>query len=260
MSRPSNGPLRYAGRPLLALILKMPAAALVEMAGHAGFDFVLLDTEHGPSDMTELENHVRAADCAGIRVLVRVSDAGSPDVLRALDAGAAGIVVPHVAGPDDVALAAAATRYPPRGRRSLALSTRAGRQGTRSVSDHLAAASETILIGQIEDAESLDRVPEILTSDGLTGVFIGPADLSASMGWPGELDHPRVSEAIEQIVAATNRVPALSLGVLAGSGEEVREWADRGVGMIFVNSAALLVDQLRATVAAARPDLSEELL
>jgi len=258
MSRPSNGPLDI--RPALVLILKMPAASLVEMAGHAGFDLVLLDTEHGPSDMAELENHIRAADSAGIRVLVRVSDAGSPDILRALDAGAAGIVVPHVASPEKVELAAAATRYPPRGRRSLALSTRAGRQGARSVSDHLAAASETILIGQIEDAESLDRVPEILESDGLTGIFIGPADLSASMGWPGEPDHPRVNEAIETVVEATKRAPGLSLGVLAGSEEEVREWADRGVEMIFVNSAALLVNQLRVIVAAVHPDLSEELL
>ena len=132
---------RDGGGVLLGLIVKMPAASTVELAGHAGFDYVLIDTEHGPGEMIELEHHIRAADSAGIGVLVRVCDAQSPDILRALDAGAHGIVVPHVTSPHGVERAAALTRYPPQGRRSLALSTRAGRHGTRAMEEHLDAAS-----------------------------------------------------------------------------------------------------------------------
>jgi 4-hydroxy-2-oxoheptanedioate aldolase len=230
--------------PLLALIVKVPAAATVELAGHAGFDFVLVDTEHGPSDMTELEHHIRAADSAGIRSLVRVSSADSADILRALDAGADGIVVPHVTSPDDVARAVALTRYPPHGRRSLALSTRAGRHGTRSVADHLAAGDDVLLIAQLEDAEALERLPEILDCDGIAGVFIGPADLSASLGRPGELDHPLVNGAVERIVAAVLERPALALCVLAADEDEARTWFGRGARLVFLNAPSLMAARL----------------
>src|SRR5690348_10268232 len=120
-----------AGEPLTGLIVKMPAPAQVEAAGHAGFDFVLLDTEHGPGDGLALEEHLRAA---AIPVLVRVR---SPDaILGALDAGAAGVVVPHVLDPAGAEAAVAAAHYPPRGRRGIALSTRAGGYGTVSLDEH----------------------------------------------------------------------------------------------------------------------------
>jgi len=235
------------GHPRLALIVKMPAASTVELAGHAGFDFVLVDTEHGPNDMTELEHHIRAADSVGIRSLVRVSDAQSSDILRALDAGAHGIVVPHVKSPSDVRRAAALTRYPPGGRRSLAMSTRAARHGTRAVDEHLAAARrDVVLIAQLEDAEALDHMPEILATDGLAGVFIGPADLSASLGWPGQLGHPVVSEAVDRIAAAVLETPGLSLCVLAADEHEARGWIARGAWLVFLNAPAVLAGRLTA--------------
>ena len=235
----------------LALIVKMPAAATIELAGHVGFDYVLIDTEHGPGGMSEIEHHIRAAECAGIRSLVRVPAAESPEILRALDAGADGIVVPHVTARSDVERARALTQYPPDGRRSLALSTRAGRYGTRSVAEHLEAASrELLLIGQFEDAEALGRIPEILDGEGLDGVFIGPADLSASLGKAGQLDHPTVSGAVAQIAEAVLSTPELMLGVLAGDEAEAGEWTARGASIVFVNEPALLASSLKTIVAA----------
>ena len=232
---------------MLGLIVKMPAAATVELAGHAGFDMVLVDTEHGPSDMAELEHHIRAADSAGIPVLVRVSHAESPDILRALDAGAHGIVVPHVTSQEDVHRAAALTRYPPDGRRSLALSTRAGRHSTRSVREHLDAASrEVALIAQLEDAQALENVAEILDADGLAGVFIGPSDLSASLGWPGQTYHPVVSDAVERIVEAAVGRPALALCTLAADENEARAWIERGARIVLLNAPSIMAARLRA--------------
>jgi 4-hydroxy-2-oxoheptanedioate aldolase len=243
--------------PLLCLIVKMPAASTVELAGHAGFDYVLIDTEHGPSEMTELEHHVRAADSAGVRVLVRVCDAQSPDILRALDAGAHGIVVPHVTSAHGVERAAALTRYPPRGRRSLALSTRAGHHGTRSMEEHLDVASRTIsLIVQIEDAEALERVPEILDVDGLAGVFIGPTDLSASLGWPGRLDHPAVSEAVGHVAEAVLARPDLALCVLATSDRETQAWMQRGARMVLLSAPAMMASCLRSAADSVRLERS----
>jgi 2-keto-3-deoxy-L-rhamnonate aldolase RhmA len=246
MNTQPDGAGRSVAAPLLALIVKVPSASTVELAGHAGFDFVLIDTEHGPSDMGELEHHVRAADSAGIRSLVRVSGADSADILRALDAGANGIVVPHVTSAADVRCAVARTRYPPNGRRSLALSTRAGRHGTRPVAEHVAAGADVLLIAQLEDAEALGQLPEILDTDGLAGVFIGPADLSASLGRPGQLDHPVVSGAIERITAAVLERPQLWLSILAADEEEARTWIGRGARLIFLNAPALLATRLLA--------------
>jgi 4-hydroxy-2-oxoheptanedioate aldolase len=241
--QPSGGRLGDA-TPLIALIVKVPAAATVELAGHAGFDFVLVDTEHGPCDMGELEHHMRAAESAGVRSLVRVSGTDSPDILRALDAGAAGIVVPHVTSPADVRRAVTQVRYPPGGRRSLALSTRAGRHGTRSLDEHLAAGEDLLLIAQLEDAEALDQLTEILDAPGLAGVFIGPADLSASLGHPGESDHPLVKGAVERITAAVLERPKLCLCVLAGDEDEAIAWIARGARLVFVNAPALLAARL----------------
>ncbi len=249
-----TGPGSGKARPLLGLIVKMPAAATVELAGHSGFDFVMVDMEHGPCGMTELEHHVRAADSAGIRVLVRVSDEQSPDILRALDAGAHGIVVPHVTSAEGAARAAALTRYPPDGRRSLALSTRAARHGTRAAEEHLEAASREIaLIVQIEDAEALACVPEILDADGVTGVFIGPADLSASLGWPGQLDHPDVVAAIDRVADAVLARHDLALCTLAADEGEARAWSERGASMVMLNAPSLMAARLQAVADALRP-------
>lgn len=238
---------------LLCLIVKMPAASTIELAGHAGFDYVLIDTEHGPSDTIELEHHIRAADSAGVKVLVRVSDGSSPDILRALDAGAEGIVVPHVTCASDVARAAALTRYPPAGRRSLALSTRAGRHGSRPVDEHIASASRTTaLIVQIEDAKALESMHEILAGEGLSGVFIGPTDLSASLGWPGRIDHPVVSEAIGRVVDAVLAYPDLALCALAADQQEARDWAERGARMVLLNAPALMASCLSSIARALR--------
>src|SRR5262245_35125759 len=105
----------------------MPAPATLELAGHTGFDFALIDTEHGIADGQQLEHHLRAADSAGLDCVVRVGANDSTEILRALDAGARGVVVPHVTTAAEAAAAVRAAHYPPIGKRGLALSTRAGR-------------------------------------------------------------------------------------------------------------------------------------
>ena len=160
----------------------MPCAAQVESAGHAGFDFVVLDTEHGPGGGFALEEHLRAA---AIPALVRVAGPSTP-ILAALDAGATGRRRPARArrrrgrgGRRGRALPAAGPA------RASPLSTRAGRYGAVSLDDHLRrAAEETCVIVQIEDREALEHADAILAVPGVTGVLIGAADLSLSLGRP----------------------------------------------------------------------------
>ncbi|MDQ6898546.1 MAG: aldolase/citrate lyase family protein [Candidatus Dormibacteraeota bacterium] len=235
MKGPSLASRLGAGEPVRGLFVKMPAPAQVEMASRAGFDFVLLDTEHGPGGGLELEHHLRAADAVGMPALVRVPSLDPGPILSALDGGASGVVIPHVTDPTTARAAVAAAHYPPLGRRGLALSTRAGGYGDIPLARHLEqAAAETVVFVQIEDAEAVDAAAGILTTTGVSGVLIGLNDLSISLGHPGDPEHPSVAAAVETIGAAARaaRVPLL---FVAGRPEEARKWRSWGAaGIVFV--------------------------
>ncbi|MGW3950254.1 HpcH/HpaI aldolase family protein [Streptomyces sp. NPDC004752] len=231
------------------LIVKMPCAQVVELAGHLGFDFVLIDTEHGLSDSAELEHHLRAADAAGISALVRIGSNDPLSVLRALDAGATGVVVPHISTQAEARAAVSAAHYPPHGSRGLALSTRAGRSGTISIQQHLAdAAASTVVVAQAEDIEAVDNIGAIVETDRLNAVWFGPSDLSMSLGRPGELHHPEVSAAIDKIVESVLAAPACRLAVLVDTVEDAMQWRARGASMLLFNHTTILHNGMRSIV------------
>lgn len=240
---------RLRGRePLRFLFVKMPAPADVELAGAAGFDAVILDTEHGPASGPELEHHLRAAAAAGIAALVRVPGAQAAPILAALDAGATGIVVPHVTDAATARRIVGAAHYPPRGHRGLALTTRAGRYGTVELAEHLdRAARETLVVAQIEDAEAVDRAPEIAAVDGVDAVLIGTADLSISMGHPGAPDDPDVRAAVGRILDAGRRAGVAVAAVVARPAE-AEAWRQRGASVAVFVSTLLARDALRSAI------------
>ncbi|MEU6131755.1 aldolase/citrate lyase family protein [Saccharopolyspora sp. NPDC047091] len=210
-------------------------------AGHPGFDFVLIDTEHGLADSSELEHHLRAADAAGIAALVRVGSNDPLWTLRVLDAGATGIVVPHISTEAEAHAAASAAHYPPRGTRGPALSARAGRSGTVSMQRHLAdAARGTVVVAQAEDTESVDNIGAITATGDLNAVWIGPSDLPMSLGRPGEMDRPEVVAAIDEIVEGVLSSPACRLAVLVDDVEDADRWRARGATMLLFNHTTIL--------------------
>jgi 4-hydroxy-2-oxoheptanedioate aldolase len=233
-----------AGEHLRLLFVKMPAPAEVELAGLTGFDAVILDTEHGTDQ--HLEEHLRAADAVGLPALVRVPGPDPAPILRALDAGATGIVVAHVTDAGSAEQAVAAAHYPPRGRRGLALTTRAGRHGTARLSDHLQrAAEQTLVFVQIEDGEAVAQTDAICLVDGVDAVLIGATDLSISLGHPGELDHPDLTRANGTITeqAQARHVPVAT--VVSSCLE-----AESAESQVVVFVATLLVrDAFRAAAA-----------
>lgn len=234
------------GETAYGVIIKMPSPALIELVGHAGFDLVVIDTEHGAADNTELEHHLRAADSAGIPVLVRVGSNDPLSILRALDAGAVGVIVPHVSDPEHAQAAVRAAHYPPEGSRGLALSTRAGCHGTVPLHKHLAdAAASTIVIAQVEDQHAIPHSAQIAGTPRLNAVWIGPSDLSLSLGLPGQLDHPTVVGAIDQIAAQVTASSRCALCVLVESVEQAASWRQRGARIVLFNSTAILANQLR---------------
>lgn len=180
--------LRLAGRvrsgePLTGVLLRLPSEELLEMCCVAGMDFILIDAEHGPSDVVELRRHIALAAVHGVETIVRVGQDEAALVLRALDAGASGILAPHV---DDAVTAAAlvdACHYPPLGHRGFATYGRAGGFGTVSPTEHKARYAEgTLVLVMPESPSSADAAPELLAVNGVDGYMIGVADLAASSG------------------------------------------------------------------------------
>lgn len=228
------------GENLLGAFVMVPSPAVVEMLGYAGFDFAIIDSEHGASSVESIENQIRAAEASGIPAIVRTVGMTAGEVLRILDAGAQGVVVPHVKTEAEARALVAAAHYAPRGIRGMATTARAGRHGMTSVADHIANSVErTLVIPQIEDAEALANVRAIAALDGIDALFIGPADLSMSLGQPGNPAHPEVVKAIDGVVSdikSAGRTPM----IFTKSAEEVAEMRRRGIGIAVYSTTSII--------------------
>ncbi|MBA2453987.1 MAG: hypothetical protein H0V47_12505 [Chloroflexia bacterium] len=227
-------------------IIPVADEQLVEVLAIAGFGHVMIDAEHGHMSVRETETLVRAAEAAGITAIVRVSANQEDVILRHLDTGAQGVVIPGVATADDVRRAVRASYYHPLGERGLA-GTRAARFGLEgSLGEYARSANEQMLVnGLIEDVKAIEHLPEILKVEGLSSISIGPADLSQSMGRPGERNHPEVKEAIDEIIrrAVEAGVP---VGLNSPTGQDAKAAYDQGVRMFSVSPWALLAGAARA--------------
>jgi len=239
-------------RPLLGIFISIPSPALVEMAGHAGFDFVVIDNEHGPAGIETTEHLIRAARCVGVVPIVRVSGANQQEILRTLDVGASGIQVPQVNTLEQARLVASAAKYPPAGSRGVAFGTRAAGYGFFGGAAYVAAANEqTVVVSHIETVEAVENLDAMLEIEGLDVIFIGPTDLSVSMGHPGNPSHPEVQATITDCIrriAAAGRAPGLMVTTTA----EFGQWADAGARYITINMSSVVGSALKAAVAAAR--------
>lgn len=246
-----------SGEDLVGLVVKMPSHAVLEVAGHLGFDFAIIDTEHGANGTSELEHHLRAAESAGLDVLVRVGVNHPLPVLQALDAGAKGVIVPHVDAPEDAEAAVRAAHYPPIGARGLAASTRAGCYSTGTVADHVArACRETAVIVQIEDRVAVERASDIAATSHVDAVWLGPGDLSMSLGHPGDHGHPTVVTAMDRIVEGVTTVPGTALCVVLNDESEIPAWRARGASVFLFVAANLQTARLRQLLGKVRSTAS----
>ncbi len=240
-----------AGEPVAGAIISAADEQLVEVLGLAGFDYVMIDCEHGHMSVRECETLVRACEAVGITSVVRVPH-NSPDmILRHLDTGAQGIVIPQVNSADDARRAVNAVYYHPIGERGLA-GTRAADYGlTRSLAEYTVDANrELVVIALIENVRAIDELEEILKVEGLTAVTIGPADLSQSLGHPGGRNHPDVEAAIDRII--TMAIDAgVPVGINTSTGAEARAARERGCLQTSVSSWGLLAGAARDYLAGA---------
>lgn len=249
-------------RPLLGLFVNYPAPALVELAGHMGYDWVFIDCEHGPLDLETVEHMVRAAETAGIVPILRMPNADPLLVHRYLDTGAMGLLVPHLSSPAVAREIVEAAKFPPRGQRGAGSRTRAADFGFRMKAAEYAewANSETVVFGILEDRSADEGLSEILEVDGLDGVVVGPSDLSQSLGVPGQPDHPKVLEMVESItkrVLASSKTLCRVITNASTAVVDARRFQDMGVPMIAEPFTGLFARGAREILSVRDPLMTE---
>jgi 2-dehydro-3-deoxyglucarate aldolase len=180
-----------------------------EIMARAGFDWLVIDLEHGAIDMGEARSLIQIIDLAGCTPLARVANNDPTRIKQVLDAGAVGVIVPMINSAEEAKAAVQAAYYPPKGTRGVGLA-RAHNYGLGFEDYRARAATDTIVIVQIEHIDAVHNLESILAVDGVDGFMVGPYDLSGSVGHPGAFDHPKVRDAMEEVgrVAKTAAKPA----------------------------------------------------
>jgi 2-keto-3-deoxy-L-rhamnonate aldolase RhmA len=241
-----------AGEPVFGVSVMIPSPQIVEMVAAAGFDWVLLDCEHGTLTLESVELMAMAAEASGITAIARPVTRSAEHILQVLDRGVMGVQVPHVNTAAEARDVLAAVKYHPAGKRGLAAGTRAAVYDSHgTLADYVKAANEATLIAiQLEDREAIENIDELLKVDDIDVFFIGPSDLSQSMGYPGNPKAPPVAEAIESSfrkMVAARRTPGTP-----ATAENVRETIDKGVRYIYTHLPRLLSGSAKAYLKNAR--------
>jgi 4-hydroxy-2-oxoheptanedioate aldolase len=241
-----------AGETVYGCFVRYPSATLVEVMAYQPLDFIVFDGEHGNIEPADCENMVRAAELRGVTPLIRVTTNQPHIILRYMDTGAQGLHVPWINTGEEAEAVMRSVKYGPRGIRGLA--------GTRAVDFAQTVPfgeavqkvnAESLVAIHIETIQAVDALPDILAVEGIDVIFIGPTDLSHSLGVPGNVGHPSVQQAIDRIVDAVNGSNA-ALGIMVGNSKAAREWKDRGARYITVTFESMFVPTLRDYLTAVR--------
>jgi 4-hydroxy-2-oxoheptanedioate aldolase len=236
MNLPENAFKRAlrAGTPQIGLWSSLSSNYTVEVIAGAGFDWILLDSEHSPADIENLLTQLQAAAPYPTHPVVRIPWNDMVTIKRVLDIGAQSLLVPYVSTADEAKAAVSYTRYPPAGVRGVAGTTRATRFGR--IPDYARRAHEQIcLLVQVETQGALDNIEAICGIDGVDGVFIGPADLHASLGHPGEIANPEVKPMIDDAIRRIRKA-GKAPGILTPNEADARHWLDCGALFVAVGA------------------------
>ena len=244
------------GHVLIGTWLNAASPEQAETIGYAGFDFLILDTEHSSYDLASCENLVRAADAASLPALIRVMSNEPVHISKALEYGAQGVVVPHVSSGQEAENTVRNAHFAPRGHRGAAPTIRAARYGQLSWNEYLThAAKNTLVVVQIEGADGVANLEEIMAVDGVDVIFIGTFDLSDSLGISGQLDHPLLLDTVGDVVQQASK-HNVAVGMWMPAPDKLGPWIAKGVqmvtvasnDMIFMDGCRTYVDQVRAEI------------
>jgi 4-hydroxy-2-oxoheptanedioate aldolase len=228
------------GEPALGCSVMFPSPQVVEMLGFAGFDWVLIDCEHGSIGPADMELMAMACDAVGITPIARPRSNTAGDIQAVMDRGVMGVQVPHIDTAEDARRAVASVKFGPGAARGLAAGTRPDRWGlgARMPDFTQAANARSLVCVQLEHETALRNVEAILAVEGIDVFFIGPSDLSQSMGYPGNPKAPPVARAIEETLAkikAAGRTPGMP-----ATAETVAEVIKKGCKYIYTHLPRLV--------------------
>lgn len=221
-----------AGRPVIGIWCSLAGPLAAELLAGSGFDWLLIDTEHAPNDLTSVVAQLQACGGYDVEPIVRLHSHDPNLIKQYLDAGARSLMIPNVSTVAEAEALVAATRYPPEGFRGFAGAPRANRFG-RVPGYHRAAKDAQFLIAQIENPTAVANAGAIADVDGIDCVFVGPADLAATMGHLGDMGAEPVQAAIRSVAAAA-RGKTAAPGILASSADEAERYL--GYGMTVVGA------------------------
>ena len=224
------------GEKLFGPFINMNYPAVVEVAGMAGFDFCIIDNEHGEIPVEGTLDMIRACKLAGIPSIVRVYE-GNPELIdKALDLGADGVQIPNIGSKEAAEIAVSAAKFAQEGSRGCNRYVRAGKYGSIDKADFFGKANdETAVILQVEGQDGVQALPDILKVKGFDVLFVGPYDLSASLGIPGQVNHPKVIAQMEEIMRQAKEV-GVAVGFFCDDVATAVEWKNRGVQYVSFSS------------------------
>jgi 4-hydroxy-2-oxoheptanedioate aldolase len=240
------------GETVYGCFVRYPNAALIEVLGYCGWDFIVFDGEHGTIEPADCEQMVRAAELQGVTPIIRVPVNQPHVILRFLDTGAQGLHVPMVRSAADAEAVVQSVKYRPRGTRGLAAIRAADYAQRIPFGQYVVQANaETLVAIHIETADAVERLPEIVKIEGLDVIFLGPTDLSNSLGFPGELQHPKVQATFQRLVDTVAGSRA-ALGIMVPNADAARQWKQRGARYIAIGLEGVLNPACRNYLKAAR--------
>jgi len=237
------------GKVVFGPFLKFTDPAIVEIIGFAGFDFAIIDAEHGPISMENAQNMIRAAESVNLTPIIRVGNNDEALILRAMDIGAQGIEIPQINSKADAVRAVKSVKYSPQGERGVCRYVRAAKYSSMDKFKYFESANkETMIIAHIEGVEGIKNLDEILLVPGIDVVFIGPYDLSQSLGVPGEVNHPLVKEKMKEVVLKCKK-NKVAIGTFADDIKTAKSWVSLGVQyMAFSVDVGILYEVSRGIV------------
>ncbi|NWG13550.1 MAG: hypothetical protein HXY20_08460 [Acidobacteria bacterium] len=240
------------GETVYGCFVRYPNAALVEVLGYCGWDFIVFDGEHGTIEAADCEQMVRAAELQGVTPIARVPVNQPHVILRFLDTGAQGLHVPMVRSAADTEALVRSVKYQPRGLRGLA-AVRAADYGQRMpLGEYIGQANaETLVVAHIETEDAVEALPQIVAVDGLDVAFLGPTDLSNSLGIPGQTKHPKFEAACRRFTDALSG-SRVALGIMVPNAEAAQYWKGHGARYITVGLESVLAPACRNYLKAAR--------
>jgi 4-hydroxy-2-oxoheptanedioate aldolase len=242
------------GKDTFGPFVNSPSPSMTELMGWLGYDFVIIDCEHGVIDYESAENMIRAAEVSGATAFVRIGLNEPKHILRFLEAGAHGVLMPMINNARDARSVVEAVRFPPLGQRGSFLG-RGAMYGVEPLADYVKSANEEVMIAlQIETLEALENQDEIIATPGADIIFLGPGDLSLQFGYPGQATHPRVIETIEKLTPKILKA-GKQVGTITDP-SQTKRWHDIGIRWHVTSTNRFLNSGARTYLDACRKALA----